>query len=462
MPVKKGEEYEIAVSDMAFGGRGVGRIDGFTVFVDKTVPLDVARVKIIRKKSSYAEAVPVALLHPSPYRVTPPCSYSDICGGCKWQFVTYEKQLSFKEEQVRDSIRRIGGISDVPVHPAIPSPDIFRYRNKMEFSCSDRRWVRRDELSLPALDRSFALGLHIPGTFDKIMDIEACLLQHEYGDGILNSIRSLMKGSGAPPYGLKSHKGFWRFVTLRRSEAYDEWMVNIVTAFEDDGPILPIAAMLKDAYPKVRSVMNNITSKISGIAVGEKEKCISGESKIRDRVGGFEFEISANSFFQVNTRNAKNLFDTAKRFAGLTGSESVLDLYSGTGAVAIYFSDSAASVTGIEISESAVADALLNARLNSITNCRFICADMLRITSLVDFLPDVMVIDPPRTGMHPKVVSQVMSLAPPRMVYISCNPATLARDLGLMKGKYEVLEIQPVDMFPHTPHIETVVKLNRR
>jgi 23S rRNA (uracil1939-C5)-methyltransferase len=462
MTVEKREEYEITISDMAYGGRGVGRINGFTVFVDKTVPLDVARVKVIRKKAAYAEAVLVNIIHPSPYRMTPPCTYSDICGGCKWQFIKYEEQLRFKEKQVRDSIERIGGISNILIHPVIPSPEIFRYRNKMEFSCSDRRWLTREELGEPNMDRSFALGLHIPGTFDKIIDINACLLQHEYGDGILNDLRFLMKSSGAPPYALKHHTGFWRFLVLRRSEAYDQWMVNIVTAFEDDKFLFPVVRMLREAYPKVTSVMNNITSKRSGISVGEKEKTLFGESKLRDRVGAFEFEISANSFFQVNTRNALNLFNIAKDFAGLTGSESVLDLYCGTGAVAIYLSDSATSVTGVEISERSVADAGLNCRLNQVANCRFICADMLELDAHIDFRPDLVVIDPPRTGMHPRVVEQIMAMAPPRIVYISCNPTTLARDLGVMKEDYDAVEVQPVDMFPHTYHIETVVKLIRK
>ncbi|OGP59209.1 MAG: 23S rRNA (uracil-5-)-methyltransferase RumA [Deltaproteobacteria bacterium RBG_13_49_15] len=462
MQIKKGEQHQLTISGMSFGGRGIGRLDGLAVFVERTAPLDVALVRITKRKKNHAEAVLLELIEHSPFRLTPPCIYSNYCGGCKWQFIDYGRQLIYKQQQIIDSLLRIGGLDGVPVHSIIPSPKIFGYRNKMEFSCSDRRWLFPEEMQQPSIDRQFALGLHIPQTFDKIIDIEKCLLQHDLGNAILNDVRTLMKSSGAPPYGLKTHSGFWRFLMLRHSEAYDQWMVNIVTAADDSRVVQPLADILRSKYPRIVSVINNITSRKAGIALGEKERCLSGNPKIRDRVGPFEFDISANSFFQVNTQSARSIFETAKDYAALTGTESVLDLYSGTGTVAVYFSEAAKSVVGIEISESAVADAMENSLLNHIKNSRFILGDVLNLKTHIDFPPDVIIIDPPRVGMHPKVVKQILEMAPSRMVYISCNPATLARDLGLMKEKYDVLEIQPVDMFPHTAHIESVVKLKRK
>jgi len=460
--LKKGQILDIEISDIAFGGKGFARINGFVVFADQTVPMDHVTVRIVKKKKNYAEAVLVKIISPSPFRKTPACIYHGFCGGCKWQFLNYERQLFYKRRHVTDSIEHIGLIKDVPVHPVLPSASEFHYRNKMEFSCSDSRWLLPDEMDSPDAEKGFALGLHVPGTFYKVLDTEKCLLQPEVGNRILNDVRIFIKNSDAPVYGLRSHTGFWRFLMLRHSAAYNQWMVNIITATENREVVQPLADLLREKYPEIVSVVNNIASGKAGVAVGEYEILLAGISNIKDKIGTFEFEISANSFFQTNTRGAQGLYETVKKFAQLTGSEIVADLYSGTGTIPIFLSDSAKEVIGMEIVGSAVADAERNCRLNGVSNCRFILGDIKDCLSQISIRPDVMIIDPPRVGMHKDVVKQVLEISPRRIVYVSCNPATLARDLGMMKDHYHVAEIQPADLFPHTFHIESAARLEKK
>ena len=459
MNIKKGQLLELDISGIAFGGKGIAKLNGLIVFVEQAVPLDRIIARIVKRKKQYAEARVESIIEPSPFRIKPPCMYSGFCGGCKWQFLNYDKQLEYKQQHVKESIERIGLIQDVPVHSTIPSDKIFEYRNKMEFSCSDRRWLLPDEMDLPDADRNFALGLHVPGTFYKVIDTRECLLQPGLGNRILDDIRQFIRSSGAPVYGLRSHEGFWRFVMLRHSEAYDRWMVNLITAFENRKIVQSLADRLMDTYPQISSVVNNITSRKAGIAVGEYEIVLSGSAAVRDKIGEFEFEISANSFFQTNTRSARRLYETVRTYADLSGKETVVDLYSGTGAIAIFISGAAETVIGMEIAESAVKDAVNNCRINGISNCRFVLGDINTGIAELAAAADVMIIDPPRAGMHKEVVRRILESAPDRIVYVSCNPATMARDLGLLKERYRVLEVQPVDMFPHTYHIESVAKL---
>jgi 23S rRNA (uracil1939-C5)-methyltransferase len=461
MNIKKGQLLELDISGIAFGGKGIAKIDGLTVFVEKAVPMDHVVARILKKKKQYAEARVDTLIKPSPFRATPKCMYSGFCGGCKWQFLAYDKQLEYKRQHVVDAIERIGQIHGVPVHPSIPSPEIFEYRNKMEFSCSDRRWLLPDEMDKSDIDKNFALGLHVPGTFYKVIDTRVCLLQPELGNGILEDVRKYIRMSGVPVYGLHSHIGFWRFIMLRHSKAYNQWMVNIITSKEDQKTVKPLADQLVKTYSEIVSVVNNITSLRAGIAVGEYEILLSGKPCIRDKIGEFEFEISANSFFQTNTLGAQRLYETIKEYADLSGEETVVDLYCGTGAIAIFLSGAAKTVIGIEIVESAVNDSMNNCRINGISNCRFVLGDIKeKLTELIA-APDVAIIDPPRAGMHKDVVYKILELAPARIVYVSCNPATMARDLGMLKERYRVLEVQPVDMFPHTYHIESVARLEK-
>jgi len=462
MRIKKGQDIELTITDLAFGGQGITKLDGFTVFVDRAVPQDHVLARITKRKKNYAEARVLSLISSSPFRIDPPCPYSGSCGGCKWQFLNYDKQLEYKQRHVSESLVHIGGIRDVLVHPTRFSDPVFHYRNKMEFSCADRRWLLPEQLGDPDMDISFALGLHVPGTFHKVLDIDRCLLHPDTGNRILRYAKQYMKHSGMPAYGLKTHQGFWRFLMLRHSVAYDQWLVNIVTASESDLFVRPLAEKLMETFPGVVSVVNNITAKKSGVATGDYEIPLAGANCLKERLGPFEFEVSANSFFQTNTRGAEMLYNTVAQYAELSGSETVLDLYSGTGTIPIWLSGSAKSVTGIEIVESAVADAEKNCNYNEVRNCEFQAGDIKSRLSAAMEAPDVLIIDPPRPGMHKDVVKKVLDIRPPRIVYVSCNPATLARDLGMLSEHYQVIEVQPVDMFPHTYHIEAVAKLVKR
>jgi len=459
MTIKKGLQVEVEITDVAFGGRGLVRLNGLAVFVDQAVPGDRVTIRIFKKKKNYAEARVVDLIESSPFRITAPCEYSGYCGGCKWQFLTYDQQLIYKRQHVLDSLEHIGLMKDVAVHETIPSGIIFGYRNKMEFSCTDRRWLLPAELGRADIDKGFALGLHVPGTFHKVIDTRACLLQPDLGNLLMDEVRAFIRSSDKPVYGLRSQMGFWRFLVLRHSVAHDQWMVNIVTAEDDRKAVQPLADRIMDRYSQVASVMNNVTSRKAGVAIGEFEHTLAGSNVISDKIGDFEFEISANSFFQTNSRGAEVLYKTVKRYAGLTGTETVLDLYSGTGTIPILLSGYCKTVIGIEIIESAVADAEKNCRKNDVSNCRFIKGDIRKCLPQITQRPDLLIIDPPRAGMHKDVVKQVLELGADRMVYVSCNPATMARDLGMMQDSYRLVEVQPVDMFPHTYHIEAVAKL---
>jgi len=461
--VRKGDLLELTIQNMAYGGRGVARQDGLVFFVRGGLPGDTVRARVFKKKKGYAEAEIKALLEPSPHRIEAPCPYSGYCGGCQWQHVVYERQLEYKKAHIHEAMARIGSLKDAPVRDVIPSDKLYAYRNKMEFSFSDRRWFLPHEWPGRGQEDGFALGLHVPGTFHKVIDMDACLLQAEAGNHILREVKRHVRESGIPVYGLKTHEGFWRFLTIRYSHAFDEWMVNLVTSEERRDITEPVARDLFHQIGRIKTVVNNITGKKASIAVGEREVVLTGDGFISDAIGSFTFRISANSFFQTNPPAAEKLYDKVMDYVEPSGKETVLDLYSGTGTIPVYLANHVRSVTGIEISESAVRDARRNCRQNDITNCRFLCGDIReKFSAATDIKPDVLIIDPPRAGMHKDVLAGVLSLSPETIIYISCNPATMARDMGQMTRDYHLLEIQPVDMFPHTYHIEAVSKLRLR
>jgi 23S rRNA (uracil1939-C5)-methyltransferase len=461
MNIKKGQEIEVEITGIAFGGKGLVRIDGMAVFVDLAVPGDKALIRIMRKKKNYAEARVIQLMDASPQRIKPPCVYSGFCGGCKWQFLDYEVQLIYKRQHVVESLEHIGQIKNVQVHPTIASPLKFGYRNKMEFSCTDRRWLSPHEMQHPETHKGFGIGLHVPGTFFKVFDTKRCLLQPDLGNHLLDEVRKFIRSSRLPVYGLRSHEGFWRFLMLRHSGAFDRWMVNIVTASDHHQALQPLADLLLEKYPEVISVINNITSRKAGVSFGEMEIGLAGAETIIEKIGSFAFEISANSFFQTNTAGAAQLYAIVKKYAELSGSETVIDLYSGTGTIPILLSGVAKEIVGLEMAPSAVADARRNCRINGVENCRFLLGDIRQSLPEVSHRPDLLIIDPPRAGIHPDVVKQVLALSAERIVYVSCNPPTLARDLNLLKEVYRVQEVQPVDLFPHTYHIESVARLEK-
>ena len=462
MAVKKRKTYELEIIDLAFGGKGLAKPDGFPVFVDRCVPGDLAFVKIVKKKKSWAEAKLIKLIKPSPLREEGKCTYCRFCGGCKWQQLPYDRQLEYKKRHVVDSLAHIGRLKDVRVTDVIGSDHIYEYRNKMEFSCSFQRWLMPDELADETIKKGFGIGLHVPGTFDKVIDIHQCEIMPAMGNKILGDVRVFVANSGLPAYHLRSHEGFWRFLMLRHSVAHDQWMVNIVTKEKNLEVVTKLGKQLAEAYPNIRSIVNNITDAKSGVSMGKEEVLIHGEDHIIEKLGDFQFKISANSFFQTNTRACEKLYDKVREYAGLNGNETVLDLYSGTGTIPIWLSGHAKKVYGIEIVHSAVVDARQNVRLNDIENCEFLEGDIKDVFGDVPEKPDVVIIDPPRVGMHKDVVGHVLAHSPEKIVYVSCNPATLARDLEMLAPRYAVLEVTPVDMFPHTYHIESVALLVRK
>jgi 23S rRNA (uracil1939-C5)-methyltransferase len=459
--IKKGQTLDVQISDIAYGGKGLVRINGLAVFVDQAVPGDQVLIRITRKRKKHAEARVLDLLKASAHRIEPPCVYSGFCGGCKWQFLDYPIQLEYKQQHLRESLEHIGQLKDVPVHATIPSPLTYGYRNKMEFTCTDRRWLTPAEMQQTDVQKDFGVGLHVPGTFFKVFDTKRCLLQPDLGNHLLEDLRQYARSSGLPAYGLRSHQGFWRFFMLRHSVAQDRWMINVVTAADNPSALKPLADQLTRKYSRVSAVILNVTARKAGITTGEFERTLAGASTLTDTIGSFSFEISANSFFQTNTSGAAKLYETVQRYAQLTGTETIVDLYSGTGTIPILLSRAARTVFGLEMAPSAIADAHRNCRINRVQNCHFIAGDIRHTLPSVTQRPEVLIIDPPRAGMHKDVVKQVLALLPDRIVYVSCNPSTLARDLGLLKEAYQVLEVQPVDLFPHTYHIESVARLAR-
>lgn len=462
MTIKKRKTYELEIKDLAFGGMGIAKPGGFPVFIDQTIPGDTVFAKVTKKKKSWAQAKLIKVLQKSPLRKQGKCLYCNFCGGCKWQQIDYDLQLEYKKKHVEQSLEHIGRLHDIKVNNVTGSDNIYEYRNKMEFSCSSKRWLLPSELENENIKKDFGIGLHVPGTFERVIDIKQCEIMPSLGNHILDDVRNFIRTSDLQAYDLKNHKGFWKFLMLRHSVAFDSWMVNIVTSDKIMDPVFELAQMLAEKYPEIKSVINNITDAKSGVSTGKEEICLFGQDHIKEKLGKFVFKISANSFFQTNTRACEKLYSKVSEYAALTGKETVIDLYSGTGTIPIWLSDQAQMVYGIEIVEKAVADAKQNARLNKIENCEFLKGDIKDVLPGLKLRPDLMIIDPPRVGMHKDVVKQVLLINPGKIVYVSCNPATLARDLEMLSPEYDIHEIQPIDMFPHTHHIESIALLSKK
>jgi 23S rRNA (uracil1939-C5)-methyltransferase len=470
--VKKGKELELQVERLTFGGKGLARVNGFVVFLERTIPGQRVLARITRKRSSYADAKVLQVLEDSPLAVTPRCGHFGPCGGCLWQNLPYDVQLQAKRDLVTECLAHLGGIQGDLVPPGTPSPQEYFYRNKMEFSFSGRRWLEPEELSTPNPDkpRDFALGLHVLGLYDRVLDIDECHLQSPLAVPILKEVRRFALASGLPAYSTKTHAGFWRFVVIRDSKAHGTILVEVITTPHRSGLglIAQLAATLRDKLPEVTTVVHGVSAKKAQIASAEYREVIFGPGYIEEHLGDLRFRISPGSFFQTNTQAAGLLLDEVARAVGAGDNRVVWDLYCGTGALAVRLARTAARVIGFEIVPEAVADAQVNADLNGVANCEFIVGDMRTLLARPESLlsrhgrPEVVVTDPPRAGMHPLVVKNLLELGPPRIVYVSCNPATLARDLKILLERYRPLRIQPVDLFPQTPHIEAVALLERR
>ena len=452
--LKKGELLDLAVESVAFGGQGVARHNGLVIFVQNALPGDQVRARVLKLKPNFIEAETVELTQPSVFRTIPRCSHFGICGGCKWQNLDYTKQVEYKTQQVQEALEHIGGFARPPVLPALPAEEIYFYRNKMEFSFATGQ---AGELTI---------GLHRSGKFDEVFDLEACFLQSETSNQIVHRIKEFCRKEKLSVYNLREYTGFLRFLVIKQAQNTGQILVNLVTTQGEGSRLVTLAQELSQEFPAIKSVVRNINSKRAQIAIGEKEELLAGQPFITEKIGPFQFRISANSFFQSNSRQAEKLYSLVVEYAQTQPKDEILDLYSGTGTISFFLAQSAEKVLGIESSYLTVEDARQNARLNGIANCQFICSqakDYLALARVRKERFDAVVVDPPRSGLHPEVVKNLLELAPPRMVYVSCNPATLARDLKLLCEKvYQLEKVQPVDMFPHTFHIESVSLLTRK
>ena len=443
----------------------IARYDGRVIFVKHAVPGDIADLRIIGKKKKFLIAEISKLIQSSPDREDPFCKHFGTCGGCKWQQMNYDAQLGFKQQQVKDAFDRIGKLEYKEIRPIIGSDKTRFYRNKLEFTFSNKRWLLPDENKEGDDLEMNAVGFHVPGRFDKVLDIQECHLQDDLSNRIRNHIRDYALNKGLSFYDLRNGGGLLRNLIIRNTEI-GEWLV-VLSFYENDMPSIEgLLNDIKDNFPGITSLMYVINQKPNDTLYDQEIKLWHGRNHIIEKLGNLQFKIQPKSFFQTNSRQAEVLYDEARKLARLTGVETVYDLYSGTGTISLYMAEKAGKVIGIESVDQAVHDAHENAVLNNISNCSFLCGDMKDIFN-EGFIaehgrPDVVITDPPRAGMHPKVVSQLNLSGVPKIVYVSCNPATQARDLDLMRDYYAIEYIQPVDMFPHTHHVENVVLLTKK
>jgi len=465
--LKRGSELELTVEKVADRGKSLTRIDGYVVFIPGGIPGDKLRVRINKAKKKFAEAIILEVIEPSRDRIDARCAHFGTCGGCKWQHMSYAAQLRAKQQSVEDALHRQGGLTEIAVNDVIGSETVYRYRNKMEFSFSAERWLTAEEIgSGKPVDKSFALGLHVPGNFAKVLDLSECHLHSEEGERLLNRVRLLARENKWEPWHIRNHTGYLRHLVLRNAANTEDFMVNLVTNGFDEEKITEFAAVLKEEFPSVTTLVNTINTGVAQTAFGEEIRTIFGPGTIKDQIGRFTFEIAPNAFFQTNTHQAENLYRVAASFAELKKTDHVYDLYSGAGTISIYIAEQVKHVTGVELIEAATENARQNAAANGIKNVTFVTGDMMKLFR-DEFVeehgrPDVLIVDPPRAGMHPKVVAQIIRLLPERFVYVSCNPISQAKDLSLLADSFEIEAVQPVDLFPHTYHIENVVKLRAR
>ena len=449
---RRGDRLEVTIDDLAFGGEGVGRLDGYVVFVRGGLPGDRLRVQVTETRARYARALIETVLARSPHRVDPPCPYFGRCGGCRLQHLDYPMQLAFKEKQVRDCLERLGDVGRFELRPILPAPEPYGYRNKMEFTVAE-------------VAGQPVIGLHEADRYDVVLDIERCLLQSETMNTLLDETRRQARARRLPVWDGATEGGLLRFVSLREGRHTGDAMVNLVAASPDLERLGPVAEGLKGRVPATASVVLNVNAKKASVAVGTEEHVLLGRDHITESLGGLSFQVSANSFFQTNTVQAERLFALVESACEPRGDEVLVDLYSGTGAISLLLARRCRRVYGIEIAPAAVADAVRNARANGIDNCTFLTGEVRHVLpALIDqgVKAETVVADPPRAGFHPKALTALAALGPARIVYVSCNPSTLARDVGdLVRRGYRLEWVQPVDMFPQTPHIEAIARLRR-
>lgn len=471
------ELHNIEVSGVAAEGKSLARVKiketdetPIVVFIPYGAPGDVVDVKIDKKKHSYAEGHITRMVSPSPIRISPRCKSFGTCGGCKWQHLPYEEQLKHKRQQVVDALERIAKIELPDIMPTLPSHHVWEYRNKMEYTFSDKKWRSWEDIrsGKEFTDSGNALGFHIPGAFDKVLHIEECFLQNTIGDAIRNFIYDYADTHGFSFYNIKENKGLLRTLMLRIAST-GEIMVCVTFGEDDPEKRKALLEAIKERFPAITSLLYVINKKLNDSIADQEVIPFYGPEYITEEMEGLKFRVNAKSFYQTNSNQAYELYKVARQFAGLVAAEAgkekplVYDLYTGTGTIANFVARQARQVIGIEYVEEAIADAKLNASVNNLDNTLFYAGDMKDILT-DEFVakhgkPDVMIVDPPRAGMHEDVVKVILNAEPKVIVYVSCNPATQARDLALLDAKYKVTDVQPVDMFPHTHHVENVARL---
>ena len=464
---KIGDEFELTINDIAFGGKGISTYNNFKIFVRNAIPKQKLLVRLIKKRKSFGEAKILSIIENSHLYQKSSCNHFPVCGGCSFQHLDYDYQFMIKQKQLLDIFNKIGNIKINNIDYMFPAEQIFYYRNKMDFTFSPKRWLLND-VKYNSEDKSFALGLHIPGRFDKILNIRDCMIQTKISNEILCLVQDLAKESKIIPYNKKTHKGFLRNLIIRNSKKTNQIMINFVTSYEDRIILQPIVNKLIKNFKNIKSIVNNINSKKSDTSIGEYEILLYGDRFIVDKIGNYEFEISSNSFFQTNTNQAENLYSIAKNMAQLKPDDILFDLFCGTGSISIYMASNLKKVYGFEIIESAIYDAYQNMKRNGIKNCEFFQVNLDKDFEYIFNSkklphPNILLLDPPRAGIHPKLIKNLINFNVNKIIYISCNPTTQARDLKIfIDSGYKLKKLAMVDMFPHTPHIETVVLLTKK
>lgn len=453
----------LLVQDYAAEGKALGKVEGKVVFIEGAVPGDVVDVRLSKNKKEWAEGKAVYFHAFSPDRVVPFCEHFGVCGGCKWQMLPYEKQLAYKQHEVEQHLRRIGKVALPGIAPIAGCDTTVRYRNKLEFTFSNRRYLLPDEIAgADTIAPESAVGFHVPRLFDKVIDINTCHLMAEPVNAIRNTIRAFALEQGYSFYDIREHHGFLRTLIVRVCTT-GEVMVNLCVGYDDQAALTRLFDHLLEQVPGITTLLYTVNPKKNDTIYDLQPRVYYGKGYITEKLEDLEFKISPKSFFQTNTRQGERLYQITRDFAELTGKETVYDLYCGTGSIGLFVSRLAARIVGVEVIADAIEDAKENARLNNIGHAAFFAGDVIDICDDGFFAlhgkPDVIITDPPRAGMHEKLVQKILDMEAPLVVYVSCNPATQARDLSKLDEKYAVTKVQPVDMFPHTHHIENVVQL---
>jgi 23S rRNA (uracil1939-C5)-methyltransferase len=455
----------LSVFDIAEEGKGVARADDLVVFIEKAIPGDVVDAAIYKKKKNFAQAKISQLITPSPDRVTPFCEHFGVCGGCKWQHMNYPTQLKYKQKSVLDALQRLAGLETNHAEEILPSAQDRYYRNKLEYTFSNKRWLTDLDGEITDEKEMNALGFHVPLRFDKILEINHCYLQADPSNDLRNKISAFAKENNISFYDLRAHEGALRNLVIRTSST-GELMVIVIFAYPEEGQVNLMMKFVKNTFPQITSLLYIINQKKNDTFFDQEVLLYNGREFIYEEMEGLRFRIGPKSFYQTNSLQAYELYKITRDFADLRGTELVYDLYTGTGTIANFVAKKAKKVVGIEYVPDAIEDAKINSQVNGIENTVFFAGDMKDILNN-DFInqngkPDVVITDPPRAGMHPDVVERLMELEADKIVYVSCNAATQARDLIRLKEKYDLVRIKPVDMFPHTQHVENVVLLKLR